>query len=371
MISIGYTNLEAECWIRHAVGVEPGLLTKMYKLSPEMKLWCGQCMILLSFNFIHTIKSQGNCPVMYQMTPSRRTHLYKFAMELGLPESSRDDLLVEAFSLIVNHHVGWHADASNDDRESFNYTHTGSMLVNRSTMMGKSQKLLDDKLFSGDFLFLTAVAYTRNIIGSKSESKEKENQIPDLAYRTLMTELNNPGNQFDYRGFVQDQERFSQYLVVNMKIQPNQTWNGPHVQRPACSDRMMYYSSFLHQIYLLRSTYTLLRRHWLQIWALTVRECNGQMLHWCIFTKWNSGYYLGGNEFAQSFRTIDHLFFMYDQECIYLQPTKVSDKGYSSQLSTTSQRFQNSSEPLCKRKEDILLADLFIHDLEINVVLAY
>ena len=368
MISIGYTGLEADCWVRNAVGVEPGLLTKLYKLSTEMKLWCGQCMILLSYHFIQTIKSQGNIPIMYKLTPSRREHLYKFGIALGLPKSSCNDLLVEAFSLIVNHHVGWHADASNDDRESFNYTHTGSMLVTKSTMTYKAQKIMAPNLFIGDYIFLTAVAYTRNIIGSKSESKEKCNGIKDAAYQTLISELNNTANHFEYRGFVEDRTRLSQYLELNMKIELNQTWNGPHVQRPACSDRMLYYSSFLHQIYLLRSRHTLQRRHWLQIWALTVRECNGQMLHWRIFTKWNSGNYLDGNEFAQSFQLIDHLFFMYDQECIFLQPHKVSEKGYSSQLSTTSHRFQNASEPLCKQKEDICHADMFIISLQINVV---
>jgi hypothetical protein len=58
--------------------------------------------------------------------------------------------------------VGWHADASNDNMELFNYIHTGLMLVNKSTMTGNAPKLLDDKLFIGDSLFLTAVAYMGN-----------------------------------------------------------------------------------------------------------------------------------------------------------------------------------------------------------------
>jgi hypothetical protein len=71
---------------------------------------------------------------------------------------------------------------------------------------------------------------------------------------------------------------------------------------------MLYFSSFLDQIYKLRSNYRLTRRHWVQLWAATVRECNGQMLHYLVILKWNTGSYLYGLSFETSLIEVNHLF---------------------------------------------------------------
>ena len=363
MVSIGYTNLEAKCWVRSAMGVDPGLLSKTYKLSKKLRLWCGEFMILLSFKFRATISGSGSCPNLYSMTNSRRNYLHKFAKDLGLPRCQWDELLVDAFSFLCNHHVGRHADVSNDHRHSFNYTHTASILVSKQDLCSDAKSLISDKVFPGNFVFLTGVAYTRNIIGTKSEKAEISQSIIETGFQKIVNELNKKDGDYDYRSFVDCQKRFEKYIAKHQAQSQKQTWKHKYVSRPACSDRMMYFSSFLDQFFQLRSNYQLTRRNWLELWAVTTRECNGQMLHFRVLSKWNSGSYMNTQNFSEALDKYRNLFFMFDQECFYLQP-HLKKK----QTGTTTPRFQNFVDPLCVTIDDISLADYFVDELQTKVV---
>eukprot|EP00978_Attheya_sp_CCMP212_P046825 scaffold413806_cov55-Attheya_sp.AAC.2 len=88
MVSIGFTNLQADTWRRSAIGVCPGLLTVTHDISSGLKLWCGNFMILLSYHFRATLsQSGGEIPELYVITPERRKYLHYFAEVLGLPPS--------------------------------------------------------------------------------------------------------------------------------------------------------------------------------------------------------------------------------------------------------------------------------------------
>eukprot|EP00978_Attheya_sp_CCMP212_P035236 scaffold152046_cov55-Attheya_sp.AAC.2 len=51
-------------------------------------------------------QSGGAIPELYVITPERRKYLHYFAEVLGLPPYKWDQLLVDTFSFIHNHHVG-------------------------------------------------------------------------------------------------------------------------------------------------------------------------------------------------------------------------------------------------------------------------
>eukprot|EP00978_Attheya_sp_CCMP212_P046824 scaffold413806_cov55-Attheya_sp.AAC.1 len=134
-------------------------------------------------------------------------------------------------------------------------------------MSQDAQSLISEEAFPGTHVFLTGVAYTRNIIRSKVDQENGCMLVDDPANQEIVTELRKYDNNFDYRAFIEDQLRFEMYINNHKDCNPAQTWT---------------YATTYHDqhIYRLRSNYRLTRRHWVQLWAATVRECNGQMLHY-------------------------------------------------------------------------------------------
>ena len=73
---------------------------------------------------------------------------------------------------------------------------------------------------------------------------------------------------------------------------------GKLMGRPACSDRIIYYSSFLSQMIKLNSRQSLTYQHWIQLWAIVTFETDGQLF----FTVC----YQTGSIISTYWRTISH-----------------------------------------------------------------
>ena len=86
--------------------------------------------------------------------------------------------------------------------------------------------------------------------------------------------------------------------------------------RPACSDRIIYYSSLSSQMIKMNSRQSLTYQHWIQFWAIVIFETNGQLFFYSVLSDWINNKYLLRKKITQCFNDVGGLYYMYCQECI-------------------------------------------------------
>ena len=365
-LHLGYTTLEANAWSKTCGEIKPGFTSVFDKMSHTLKKWSGKLLILLTDQLIKVCPKNVffNDDDFQRKNKVRKLMNYEFGKKLMLKDDVSKGVLLPGLSIILSTNVRYHRDKLNNNSSDDNITIVSSKLIDRSVFGEDISDQFTEALGKGQYLYVTAVAYSRSVVGTYCVKQERSKKEENIFYRSLIPYLNDSSYHFEYQSFIKNKSLLTKYIKDKKNEVASTVWRGIVVSRPACSDRMLYYSSFVSQIIRLFLKHDLQYKYMVELWAIVVVETNGQQTFFVVLDKWIKNVYLHGKSFSDSLLEYKSLFYMYDRECIELNKGSKS-WPHCSQFA----RYQMSNPLTCSQRKDIDRTNQFIQKLHDTVII--
>ena len=365
-LHLGYTTLEANAWSKSCCEIKPGFTSVLDKMSHTLKKWAGKLLILLTEQLINVCPQKVffNDGDFQRKNKVRKLMNYEFGKKLMLKDNQSKGVLLPGLSIILSTDVRYHRDKLNNNSSDDNITIVSSKLIDRLVFRKDISDQFTEALGKGQYLYVTAVAYSRSVVGTYCVKQEQSKKEENIFYRSIIPYLNDSSYHFEYQSFVKNKSLLTKYIKDKNNQAASTVWRGIVVSRPACSDRMLYYSSFVSQIIHLLLKQDLQYKYMVELWAIVVVETNGQQTFFVILDKWIKNEYLQGKSFSDSLLEFKSLFYMYDRECIELNKSSKSWPHCSK-----FQRYQMSNPLTCSQRKDIDRTNMLIQKLHDTVII--
>ena len=212
-LHVGYTGLEAGVWERSTKKITPRVTSCITKMSVDLRRWIGYIMILLSHDMECINNKYGNEQKLFSTCNNTRIGMrIKLAKTLHVETKDLHKLKVEGCSINISHHVRYHCDRSNDDREQYLFTSVSSKIFPIDILLDEYRRKINFVDGNGNLLFITCVVYTRKVVGQYCERIEAGLKDSNIYYRVLMENLQCTEKHYDYYSFVTNIVNVDNYI---------------------------------------------------------------------------------------------------------------------------------------------------------------